>query len=139
MPDYKSLTALQQNGHSLDQRHGQRNTASFTEVRDKIADLKTDLRSSHFALGKETDVAKANSAVMFQAPPTNALAVNTTEQKAQRERIQKSNFSLNDGVFKKPATTTSQANNQLRQGQWEKGQVQMQMAVSKPPDSINFG
>jgi hypothetical protein len=35
--DYKSLTALQQSGHTSDKMNGSRNNASYTEVRERIA------------------------------------------------------------------------------------------------------
>ena len=77
---------------------------------------------------------------MYIAPPTNALISGTAEGKDARERIQRSNFSLKDVHGSRgPITTQSQANNRIRQGQWDSGQIAKQAAIAKPPDSINFG
>ena len=86
--DYKSLTALQQSGHKQDELNSTRNkVASYTEVREKIAEQTKDLRSSHFALGADQSTALASSAAMYIAPPTNALIHGTAEGKDARERI----------------------------------------------------
>ena len=109
--DYQSLTALQQSGH----KDPSRNNASYTEVRDRIAKMGKDLRSSHFNLGGEKGVAQASSAMVYQAPPTQNLISGANESKEARERIQKSNFTIKDvHGSRQPATTQSQANNSIR-------------------------
>ena len=107
--DYKSLTALQQSGHKTEAVGSPRdgNVASYSEVREKIAEQTKDLRSSHFALGVNNAPTQPSSS-MFSAPPTKALLSGTIESKDARERIQRSNFSLNDGRgAQQPATTQS--------------------------------
>ena len=78
---------------------------------------------------------------MFTAPPTYVLISGNNETREARERIQRSNFTIKDahGVASGPATTTSQANNLIRQTQMANGQVISAQAVPKPADSINFG
>ena len=78
--DYKSLTALQQDGHAADKNSSRNGMQSnYSEVRDKIAQQTKDLRSSHFHLGGEKGVAQASSAAMYKAPPQNALLSGTKE------------------------------------------------------------
>ena len=115
--DYQSLTQIQQKGHKTGEGNGnsRNNGSTFTEVREKIAEQTKDLRSSHFALGVDNTPAQASSAIMYTAPPTNALIRGTTEGKEARERIQRSNFTIKDvHGSQQPAKTTSQANNQIR-------------------------
>ena len=77
---------------------------------------------------------------MFQAPPAAALVGNSAERSEKREKLRQSNFSLKDGLAAKhPITTQSQANNMLRQDQWNKGQIVKANLLAKPADSINFG
>lgn len=72
--DYKSLTALQQNGYKAEgEASTSRKGATYSEVREKIAQQTKDLRSSHFALGADNSTNQASSAAMFTAPPTNIL------------------------------------------------------------------
>ena len=85
--DYKSLTALQQSGHKPDNTGSRNAGPTYTEVKSKIAEQTKDLRSSHFALGVDKGQPQASSAAMYQAPPTKALIVGTTEGKEARERI----------------------------------------------------
>lgn len=140
--DYKSLTALQQSGHASDQGASRNSQANnYTQVREKIAEQTKDLRSSHFALGKETDFGQASSTTMYQAPPTTALLTNQTESKAVKEKALKIHFSFKDGTIdgKKPPITTTQVNNQIRQDMLDNGQVQTQTPIAKPITSIKYG
>ena len=76
---------------------------------------------------------------MYQAPPVEALKLPGGQQEA-RERTQKSNFSLRGGNgVQMPVTTQNQANNLIRQNEWDKGQIQSKLLAGKPADSINFG
>ena len=140
--DYKSLTALQHSGHASDQGASRNSQANnYTQVREKIAEQTKDLRSSHFALGKETDFGQASSTTMYQAPPITALLTNQTESKAVKEKALKIHFSFKDGTIdgKKPPITTTQVNNQIRQDMLDNGQVQTQTPIAKPITSIKYG
>jgi len=65
-----------------------------------------ELRQSNFALGGDNSVAQASNAVMYKAPPTDALICGTTESKDARERLRKSNFTIKDvHGSNQPATT----------------------------------
>jgi len=77
---------------------------------------------------------------MYQAPPVEALVGNLAERQAAQEKLQKSNFSLADGLaVKQRVTTQSMANNLIRQTQWNNGEIQKATIFKKPADSINFG
>ena len=76
---------------------------------------------------------------MFTAPPAQAL-VGSNDNKMARERLQRSNFTIKDVHGTNPtAKTQNEANNQIRQGEWDKGQISYSGIVARPPDSINFG
>lgn len=76
---------------------------------------------------------------MHTAPSKAALLSGGTETREARERMQKSNITIQDAHGSGPATTQSQANNLIRQSQLVNGKIVKQQAIAKPIDSINFG
>ena len=86
-PDYKSLTAIQQNGHNRDIGGKQVDKTDMTQIQQDILKQKIDLRSSHFELGNTTGPQQPTSLLNFQAPSQDALNYNDEAQKKAKEKI----------------------------------------------------
>ena len=138
-PDYKSLTAIQQNGHNRDIEGRQVDRSDMNQMKQDILKQKKDLRSSHFELGNTTGPQQPTSLLNYQAPPQAALNLNDDAQKKAKEKIQKSSFTLKDGTSNVTSGTTLQAQNNTLQNLMQTGSYLAAQRISKPIDSINFG